>query len=250
VRWVVGLFSVLWAQKSIRDSVIGFFAPSVAYGGYAPAQDLAQRFGWTHVLGGEALYKSRWNLYIAVQGGGLAGDQVKEPHLLQGLNLTSLEQAGLWAFVDENGRIFTPNLRQRGWTASFRIGYVVSALRLPKQNPNCGPFIEVGVGYLTHRILIDKARSERLPLLEGQYLKGLDRLTAGWGLTEAIGYRFYGNRGLINFFVAVEAAQFFTRSLRGYLYDQGVRDTKQRRDFWQGIRIGWSLPLYEKAPAE
>lgn len=250
MRWLLLLLAALWAQKSIRDSVISFFAPSVAYGGYAPAQDLAQRFGWTHVLGGEVLYKTRWNLYLALQGGGLAGDQVKEPDLLRGLNLSSLEQAGLLAFVDENGRIFTPNLRQRGWIASLRVGYVVSALRLPGQNPNSGPFLEIGVGYLSHRILIDKARSERLPLLEGEYLKGLDRLTAGWGLTEAIGYRFYSSRGLINFFVAVEAAQFFTRHLRKYLYDRGTIDQRQRRDFWQGIRVGWSLPLYEKAPLE
>ncbi|MCS7298331.1 MAG: hypothetical protein NZ611_09000, partial [Bacteroidia bacterium] len=125
-----------------------------------------------------------------------------------------------------------------------------SAWRLPKQNPNCGPYIEIGVGYLSHRILIDKARSERLPLLEGEYLKGLDRLTGGWGLTQSFGYRFFSNNGLINFLLGIEAGQYFTRSLRGYLYDRGMRDRARRRDFWGGVRVGWSLPLYEKAPAE
>jgi hypothetical protein len=202
------------------------------------------------VIGGEVAFKTRKNLYISLQGGGLAGDRVTEPGFLEGLFLPSFQQAGILAFVDENGRVFTPNLRQRGWTATLRVGYILSFLRLPRQNPNCGLFVELGGGYLSHRILIDKARSERLPLLEGEYLKGLDRLTGGWGLTEAIGYRFYSNRGLVNFLIAVEAGQYWTRSRRGYLYDRAQRDTQQRRDFWQGIRVGWSLPLYEKAPVE
>ncbi|GIV23364.1 MAG: hypothetical protein N3A68_06875 [Bacteroidia bacterium] len=244
------LFALLWAQQSIRDSAIRFWVPSVVYGGYFPAADLAKRFGYSSVIGGEIGYKFRNHLLITLQGGGLVGDKVTEPKLLDSLFLPSLAAAGMLAFVDENGRIFTPNLRQRGWTALLRIGKLFPRLRFPGQNPNCGPFIEIGIGYLSHRILIDKARSERLPLLEGEYLKGLDRLTAGWGLSESIGYRFFSNRGLINFFIAVEAGQYFTRSLRGYMYDRGLRDTKRRRDFWQGFRVGWSLPLYEKSPTE
>lgn len=250
MRWAGLLLTLLWAQQSIRDSAVHFFALSVGYGGYAPGADLARRFGWTHVLMAEAAYKLKNHFYGSLQGGGLFGDKVKEPGFLQSLLLPSLQAGGLLAFIDENGRIFTPNLRQRGWNATLRIGKILPRLRLPGQNPNCGPFLEIGVGYLSHRILIDKARSERLPLLEGEYLKGLDRLTEGWGLTEAVGYRFFSNRGLINFFVALEAAQYFTQGRRGYLYDMEARDTGWRRDFWQGLRVGWVLPLYEKAPLE
>ncbi|MCX7606182.1 MAG: hypothetical protein N2170_02795 [Bacteroidia bacterium] len=251
VRWtILSTLLPLWAQQSIRDSVIQFFMPSVVYGGYAPGGDLKQRFGWSSVLGGELAFKTRQNLYLALQGGGLVGDKVREPGLLQGLLLPSLASAGILAFVDENGKFFTPNFRQRGWTANLRLGWILSRWRIPGQNPNCGPFIEVGGGYLSHRILIDKARSERLPLLEGEYLKGFDRLTAGWGLTEAIGYRFFSNRGLINFFIAVEGGQYFTRSLRRYVYDRAERDERKRKDFWAGLRVGWSLPLYEKASVE
>jgi len=108
----------------------------------------------------------------------------------------------------------------------------------------------VGGGYLRHRISIDKARSDRAPLLEGDYLKGVDRLTGGWGLIESIGYRFFSNRLLLNFFIAVEAGQFFTRSLRGWTYDTGQKDTRKRLDNWLSVRLGWMLPLYEKAPLD
>lgn len=249
--WRVGLgLALMWAQQSIRDSVIAFGLLSVSYAGYFPQLDLARRFGYTGVVGGEIGYKTRVNLYFLLQGGGLIGDQVREPDFLAGLHLQSFWQTGSLAFVDENGRVFSPNLRQRGWQGSFRIGYIAQFLRLPGQNPNCGPFVELGLGYLRHRILIDKARSDRLPLLEGEYLKGLDRLSAGWGLTESLGYRFFANRGLINFFLAFEAGQFFTRSLRYYVYDQRKVEDRLRRDFWYGFRFGWSLLLYEKAPVE
>ncbi|MCS7188840.1 MAG: hypothetical protein RMJ66_03235 [Bacteroidia bacterium] len=239
-----------WAQQSIRDSAIHFLIASVTYGSYWPSADLAHRFGWSSVVGGEIAYKFKNHLYIGLQGGGLIGDKVVEQGLLEGLYLSSLYTAGVIGFVDETGKIFTPKFQQRGWNASLRLGWILPSFRLPKQNPNCGPFVEVGIGYLSHRIHIDKARSERLPLLEGEYLKGFDRLTGGWGLSETIGYRFFSSRNLINFFIAAEMAQYFTRSLRGYIYDQAQRDSKKRKDFWHGLRIGWSLLLYEKAPPE
>lgn len=250
MRWLASIILAAWAQQSIRDSAIHFFVPSVAYHGIFPLADLSQRFGYSSAIGGEVAYKMRSGLYFAVQGAGLIGDKIVESGFLEGLYLPSFQQAGLLAFIDENGKVFTPNLRQRGWTANLRIGYIISHLRLPKHNPNCGLYVEAGGGYLSHRILIDKARSERLPLLEGEYLKGLDRLTGGWGLVESIGYRFFSNNGLINFFVAAETGQYFTQSLRGYLYDKGVKDDDRRRDWWWGFRVGWSLPLYEKAPLE
>lgn len=220
------------------------------YSGYWPAADLAKRFGYSSCISGEVGYKFRSGLYLTFQGGGLFGDKIVEPGFLQGMYIGSLEQVGVLSFMDESGRIFSISVRQRGWQAQTRIGWILRALRLPWQNPNCGPFVEIGGGYLSHRIHIDKARSDKLPLLEGEYLKGLDRLTGGWGLCQAVGYRFFSNKGLINFFIAIEAGQYYTRSLRGYLYDVGRPDRDRRRDFWYGFRIGWSLPLYEKAPLE
>ncbi|MCS6894955.1 MAG: hypothetical protein NZZ60_02245 [Bacteroidia bacterium] len=250
MRWLIGGLSLIWAQQSVRDSSIRFFLISVGYHGMFPQLDMAQRFGYSSTVGGEVGYKTRLGLYTVLQGGGLIGDKIVEKGFLEGLYLPSFQKAGQLAFIDESGKIFAPALRQRGWMATFRIGYIFRWLRLPWQNPNCGPYVEVGAGYLSHRILIDKARSERLPLLEGEYLKGLDRLTAGWGFIQSVGYRFFSNNGLINFVIGVELAQYFTQSLRGYVYDLGVRDDARRRDFWWGIRAGWSLPLYEKAAME
>lgn len=250
MRWWIAFLNLVWAQQSIRDSSIRFFLASVSYHGMFPQADLARRFGYSSAVGGEVGYKMRSGVYLLLQGGGLIGDKITERGFLESLSLPSFRKVGQLAFMDEGGKIFSPALRQRGWIGTIRIGYILRQLRLPKQNPNCGPYAEIGGGYLAHRVQIDKARSERLPLFEGDYLKGLDRLTAGWGLMQSIGYRFFSNNGLVNFIVGIELAQYFTRSQRGYAYDLGTRDTARRRDFWWGFRIGWSLPLYEKAPIE
>jgi hypothetical protein len=248
VLW--GLMALTWAQLSIRDSAIAFFMPAVAYSGLFPRADLASRFGYLMVIQGEVGYKLRSHWYFILIGGGLIGDKVREAGLLTNYFSNSLSQSGYTGLFDENGRPFAPVIQAAGLTGQMRVGKIFPALRLPGQNPNCGPFVEFGAGYLRHRIDIDKARSDRAPILEGDYLRGVDRLTAGWGLTQSIGYRFFSSRLLLNFYVAVEAGQFFTRSLRGYVYDLGRPDTKQRLDAWMAFRGGWVLPLYEKAPLD
>ena len=244
------LFAFVWAQQSIRDSAIAFFMPAVMYGGLFPMQDLSQRFGYLNHVQVEAGYKFKSHLYIALAGGALVGDKVREAGLLQNYLSASLLQSGYMGMFDENGKVFAPTIRAAGWSALLRVGKIFPILRLPGQNPNCGPFMELGGGYLRHRISIDKARSDRAPLLEGDYLKGVDRLTGGWGFSQSLGYRFFSSRLLLNFFIAVEAAQFFTRSLREWTYDTGERDVRRRLDSWVSVRIGWVLPLYEKAPLE
>ena len=240
----------LCAQQSIRDSAIAFFMPAVVYGGIFPMQDLSQRFGYLNHIQAEVGYKFKSHFYVVLAGGGLVGDKVREAGLLQNYLSASLQQSGYMGMFDENGKVFAPTIRAAGWSAQLRGGKILPILRIPGHNPNCGLFVEVGGGYLRHRISIDKARSDRAPILEGDYLKGVDRLTGGWGFTESIGYRYFSNRLLLNFFIAIEAGQFFTRSLRGWAYDTGQRDVRRRLDSWVSVRVGWMIPLYEKAPLE
>ncbi len=248
-RWTLG-FGLVWAQLSIRDSAIAFAMPAVAYGGYWPGADLGRRFGYLNTVQVEAAFKVKRHWTCSLAGLGLVGDQVREPAFLASYVSPSMQQAGYLVLFDEYSKAVSPRMQAAGWGLQLRVGKIFPRVRLPRHNPNCGPFVELGLGYLRHRISLNKARSERLPLLEGDYLKGIDRLTAGWGVTEAVGYRFFSNALLLNFYLALEAGQFFTQSLRGYQYDGALPDRAPRRDFWVGFRLGWVLPLYEKAPLD
>jgi hypothetical protein len=89
-----------------------------------------------------------------------------------------------------------------------------------------------------------------VPALEGDYLKGYDRLTSGFCLSEFVGYQLLSNSRLLNFFAGVELYQGFTRSRRDWNIDQVKKDDSPRLDLLSGIRVGWVLPLYRRAPKE
>jgi hypothetical protein len=109
--------------------------------------------------------------------------------------------------------------------------------------------ISAGPCYLQHHIKIDY-RDAQIPQLEGDYIKGYDRLTSGFGLNEFVGYLHYGKRKLINFYIGLDFMQTWTKNKRGYNYDQGQYDNDIKRDNLMGFRIGWVLTLYKRAPEQ
>lgn len=152
--------------------------------------------------------------------------------------------------LDENGAIFYPRLGGRGLQIGARVGYILPLIKVLRPNPNSGFFVEVGGEFLRHRLLIDVAKSTSAPYLKGEYLKGYDRLTHGWGVGGSIGYRFWGNVPWLNFYVAVDYLYTYARSLRGYNYDLKQAEKDLRRDGAVGFRVGWCLPLFPRASSE
>ncbi|MGQ9864321.1 MAG: hypothetical protein ACUVRD_07585 [Bacteroidia bacterium] len=243
------LSACLWAQMSIRDSVIWLFNTGVGYGGYFPLGDLGARFGYLSQVQGEIAYKNKKNLYFLLRGGALWAEKVRED-VVGKFILPSLQRGGTLGMLDENGNIFYPRLEGRGFQIGARVGYLLPIIKILRPNPNSGFFVEVGGEFLRHRLLIDVAKSTLAPYLKGEYLKGYDRLTQGWGIGASMGYRFWGNVPWLNFYVAVEYIHTYARSLRGYNYDLRQAENFLRRDAAIGFRAGWCLPLFPRASSE
>jgi hypothetical protein len=112
-------------------------------------------------------------------------------------------------------------------------------------NPNSGLMLKFGMGYLRHKIRIQTQENE-VPQLQGDYLEGYDRLSAGPLAMLYVGYQHFGNRGRINFHVGWEMMAAFTEPLRAYNFDIQRADPDTRFDALNGIRAGWSLPIYKK----
>ena len=106
-----------------------------------------------------------------------------------------------------------------------------------------------GPVYMSHKIRIDDI-GRQSPQLLNAYKKGYDRLTAGLGVQEYIGYMYMSNKRMLNFFFGFEFMQGFTKSQRSYDYDLRQADTDKRIDMLSGFRIGWVLPLYTRHPQE
>jgi hypothetical protein len=232
--------TLLFSQASLKDSSINHYmvSPSAAF--HIPGGNLKDRFGLSSSIGIAFEYKMKSQLSVGIDGAFIFGNNIKETSMLDGLRTSNGD------IIDADGNISNILIFERGFTTSFNIGYL---LTWNKPNPNSGIFIRMGFGFIQHKIRIEH-QNNAIPALEGDYLKGYDRLTNGFLLTEFIGYRYLSNRRLLNFFAGIEFNQGFTQNRRDYNYDLMGPDNTKRIDLLSGIRFGWILPLYKQAPQE
>jgi hypothetical protein len=214
---------------------------NVGYGGYIPGGTLGDRFGYTSQVGGEVGYKFKNNLYASLGGQFLFGDVVKEGDFLKSIRLSN------GYIMGADGRYATIRYYERGYAIPLRIGYIFNKLSLFKTNPNSGVYIESGIQFIQHKIRIEVI-GNNVPALDNNYKKGYDRLTNGLGLLGSVGYRFFGNKRLVNFYLALDMSANFTAERRDYNFDLLGKNDQQRTDILTGFRAGWTLPLYPSAP--
>jgi len=65
---------------------------------------------------------------------------------------------------------------------------------------------------------------------------------------EFIGFVYFSNRQLANFYAGFEFIQGFTQLRRDYVFDDQAIDRGQRLDLMYGFKLGWTMPLYKKKP--
>ena len=229
---------ILRAQGSIRDSAINMHIVSLGYSFQLPGGDLEDRFGWNSMLEAAYSYKFKSNIALSVNGGFLFGSEVKESDILSGI------QNGDGLVLGNDGKFADVRLYERGYHISLTVGKL---LTWGRPNHNSGIMLSAGPGFIQHKIRIETI-GNTVPQLSKEYRKGYDRLTNGLGAHEMVGYYYLGNKYLINFFAGFEFMQVFTKNRRDFNFDTMSKDDDSRLDLLFGIRAGWMLPLYRKAP--
>jgi len=245
------LFWNLNAQINANDSTISAFIPNFTYAFQLPGGDVAGNYGYNSTIGGGFLYKTQKNLLFSLDVNFIFGNQVK--------NADSI----LWMIKNSNGMMIDANgiypefaIYERGYSLNFRVGKILNILKV---NPNSGLMLMGGVGYLVHRMKVD-VQGKTVPQLKDDYGKGYDRLTGGFALNEFIGYYFMGRTRILNFYGGFEFYQGFTKNLRDRNFDQVIydqatntykvvgKDNKNYLDLFFGFKIGWMIPIYNRAP--
>lgn len=230
----------LWVSaqraQSIRDTTVALVAVQASYAHQWPGGDLASRFGDNSNIGLGAYRKFRSNWLVGAEGSFLFGNQVKEPGILRNV-INSSGQV-----VDQSGEMADVFLYQRGWTAMAFVGRLLPVIG---PNPNSGIVVKLGGGYMRHKVRV-QTQQNIVPQLEGEYLDGYDRLTAGPSLLGYLGYHHFGNRRLVNFHFGVELMMGFTEPLRAFNFDTEQYNLGGRTDLLTGVRVGWSLPIYRR----
>lgn len=228
----------LKAQFQVRDSVL--FNPhiSIVYGHHYPVADLAKSFGPSGALGLAFDIKDKKSHYWGVQCQYHFGNKVTEPGLLQNLYTDNGE------ILDNQGQPAVVFIQQRGWSACFEAGHVFNTFG---PNPNSGILATGGLGFMTHKIRIEH-QSHEINALQGEYLRGYDRLTTGLMGRAFLGYFYMSNNKLVNLVAGLEWIQGQTKNVRGFNYDTQLLDNQKRSDGYLGFKLGWVLHLYQRAP--
>lgn len=198
-----------------------------------PGGDLEKRFGAFSNLGGGVGIKLENGWDFRAEGSFLFTRNVNEVSMLDSLR----DSEGY--IIDQNGNQYNPNLSMRGFTVSAHIGRLFPIDR----NRNSGIFVSIGGGFIQHKIHLQNV-SGFAPQLQGDYLKGYDRLTNGYMLNEFIGYQFMSPKKMVNFYVGFEFMQGTTQYARNWNYDLRATDNRTRNDNYWGVRFGWILPIY------
>ena len=227
------------AQNMI-DSSLTIPLVGISYTYQIPGNDMAERYGNNHNIGGQFAIKLKSGVYIGIKAHYMWGENVKQRGVLDSIRTS---EGGI---IEVGGGLSDPIIDERGYSIFFSGGYLFPIFG---PNPNSGLLITGGIGFLQHQYMIDW-RDAQLPQLEGDYSRGYDRLSNGFALNEFIGYMHFGKKKLINFYVGMDFIMAWTKNKRGYNYDLRSSDDQTHFDTLTGIRIGWILALYKRAPNE
>jgi hypothetical protein len=138
----------------------------------------------------------------------LFGKQINEPGFLSNLlyeDGTLLSSSGI--------RSHTIPL-ERGYVAALEAGRI---FKTSSKNPNDGILALTSLGFIQHKIFISN-KSKDIPQLDGEYLKGYDRLANGISIEEFVGYTHFSYPDMFNFTIGINILAGFTQGRRDYLF--------------------------------
>ena len=201
------------------------------FGYHLPGGDLSDRFGqaFSAGLGGEFLTKN--NFILGLEGHFYYGNVVKEDPL-------AILRTPEGDIIGNDRLLASVVLRQRG----LYTGALVGKMFTFNKNRN-GLRVTLGAGWSSHKIRIQDDKSS-VTQLTGDYLKGYDRLTAGLGIQQFIGWQFLAGNRRANWLLGFEFGQAFTNTRRDWDFNDRRKLDQKRVDLRFGVRAIWTLPFY------
>ena len=233
-----------FAQYDIKNDKISTWMFQVTYAYQFPGKDTKVLYNDNSSIGGSVIFKTPSNWMFSINGNFISGNTV---------NITRQELFG--DILDNNGEIITGDgiygsyaLFERGVHFQARVGKIFPVL---SPNPNCGFFVQGGLGYLYNRIRTEfGSYASPPPAMAGDYPLGYDRMRGGFAWSGEIGYLFLSNSRLLNFSLSLEFTQAYTKSLREWDFNLMKKDTNSYVDQYIGIRAAIYVPTYKRKPAD
>ncbi len=227
------------AQKSGETRKATLITANVAY--QNNWGEISKRFGYNLGIGAGLGLKTKSNWVYSLEGSYMFGLRVNE-------NTQILDDiAGQQGYIfNQVGNYAELNVLMRGFYVHLNAEKI---LPLVQVNPNSGPIIGFGAGYLMHWVRLNNVGNDAPQVLDA-YEKGYDRLSGGFSLKESLGYLYLSKSEGVNLKLSFDLIQAFTTNYRGFNYDTGRPDTEQNLDLFYSIRLNWFLPIYQKGKNE
>lgn len=199
-----------------------------------PGADFAKRFGLAYQFGLGLDYKFGKNWLIGAEGGFIFSTKVKESdHISNTLTGTGLT-------ITTDGFLDDVNLNLRGAVVKFNAG---KSFFFKPSHPSNGVLLKFGLGYLSHKILID-VNKKNTPQLTGNYAKGYDRFSQGIVLSQYIGLIRVQKGKFVNLSIGFELSEAITKNSRPYDFYLGGKLNETRLDLMYGIKFSWHIPVF------
>lgn len=232
------------AQRDITKECVPTAMFSATYSYQFPGADTKILYGDNSTIGASFLYKTDKNWLWTANANFIFGDQ---------LNASREDILGI--ILDNNGELITGDgicgsyvMFERGYHIQAKVGKVFSLLA---PNPNCGFFVNGGLGYLLNRIRIEFSSNASTPYnLAEDYRYGYDRMRGGFAYSGELGYMYMSNSRVLNFSLSLEFVQAHTKSMREWDFNLMGPDLKSYIDRYYGIRLAIYIPTYKRMPAE
>lgn len=231
----------VFSQDNFKESPVSIPFFYGYYGYQWPGADMAERFGSNSAIGAGFTWKTSGNWIWGAEYDFLFGRNIDMGFdLLKGITNSDGD------VINGDGVPAVIAMYERGNIYGVRFGKLFPWL---SPNPNSGFFVTAGPGLMTHKIRIE-VQNESAPQLKGDYKRGYDRFCYGFSMSQSIGYMFFGNSKLFNFYIAFEVFEAWTSPYRQYQFDTMEYDDNSRFEILYGPKAGWIIPLRKRMPKE
>lgn len=234
---LMGLMVHTANAQTIADTSMNLHMLSFHMSGNLPGGDISNRFGAHFGVGGSYMFKTEGNWMLSADLTFITGSNFKEDSVFNNLK----DEYG--DFINTYGEIGEVKFYERGFYTGLKAGRLFPVIG---PNPNSGILLTVSGGLLQYKTLVHQDGRD-IPSIIGDYSKGYDRLTNGFGLSEFIGYLHLDSHNPINFYIGLEFTQAWTKNRRDYNFDLMGPELQLRHDYIYGIRFGWIFPINKKA---
>ncbi|MEE2954146.1 MAG: hypothetical protein VX347_03135 [Bacteroidota bacterium] len=205
-----------------------------------PTGILSERFGNNSSIGLTYLQEQENNFFYGVEIEYMFGNNINEDSLFNGITTSD------GSIIDGNGYLANILLYERGLSSHIIFGYAIHF----KENKKHGVYLSSGIGYLQHKIYIEKNKTN-IPQLSDDYENGYDRFTNGLSTKLAMDYMYKNSKNNYHIIIGFETIYAFTKNRRPYLFNEmQYAETDLRKDILLGIKCGFILPFGGKNKEE